>query len=254
MGPLQKGFVPMTIAENRKHFRALHASGCFILPNPWDIGSAKRLEAMGFAAIASSSAAAAWALGKQDYALTAEDVIAHLAMLVQATALPVNADFETGFSQDPAAIAENVSRAVAVGVAALSIEDRSGDDLREDNHAVECIRAARDACGDAMLVARTEAYLVGRGDATFAIDRLVKFAEAGADVLFAPGVRDLGVMADMVKAVAPKPLNVLRMGPDMDLKAVAAAGVRRISVGGALAKTAWNAFDAMAGELRTALD
>jgi 2-methylisocitrate lyase-like PEP mutase family enzyme len=242
------------IASRRARFRALHESGCFMLPNPWDIGSAKRLEAMGFAAIASSSAAVAWALGKEDYQLSAEDVIAHLAILVGATSLPVNGDFETGFSDDPALIADNVGRAVAVGVAALSIEDRSGNGLRDEHHAIDCIKAASAACGDALLVARTEAYLVGRGDATFAIDRLVKFADAGADVLFAPGVRDLGTIADMVKAVAPKPLNVLRMGPDMDLKAVAATGVRRISTGGALAHAAWTAFDAMASDLSTALD
>jgi 2-methylisocitrate lyase-like PEP mutase family enzyme len=244
----------MTIANIRARFRALHVADCFILPNPWDVGSAKRLERSGFQAIASSSAAAAWALGKEDYQLTVEDVIAHLAMLVGATGLPLNADFETGFSDDPAIIAENVSRVLAVGVAGFSIEDRSGSGLRDDAHAVECVRAASAACGDALLVARTEAYLVGQDDATFAIDRLIKFADAGADVLYAPGVRDLGVIADMVRAVAPKPLNVLRMGKDMDLKALADIGVRRISTGGALASAAWSAFDAMTAELRTGLD
>ncbi len=244
----------MTIAAPHAAFRALHAEGCFILPNPWDAGSAKRLAALGFAALASSSAAAAWALGKADYELSADDVIAHLDLLVRATTLPVNADFETGFSDDPAIIAANVARAVATGVAGLSIEDRSGTGLRDESHAIDCIRAAKSACGDAMLVARTEAWLVGIDDATFAIDRLVKFADAGADVLFAPGVRDVGTIADMVKAVAPRPVNVLRMGPDMDLRAVAAAGVRRISTGGALAKAAWAGFDALAADLRGALD
>jgi 2-methylisocitrate lyase-like PEP mutase family enzyme len=243
----------MSIAQRRAAFRKLHEHGCFILPNPWDIGSAKRLESMSFAAIASSSAAAAWALGKQDYELSAEDVISHLAMLVGATNLPVNADFETGFSDDPSIVAENVSRAVAVGIAGLSIEDRSGDGLREESHAIECVKAASAACGDAMLVARCEAYLVGQRDIGLAKARLIAFAEAGADVLYAPGVTDIDEIAALVEAVAPKPLNVLRMGPDMDLKAMAATGVRRISTGGGMAAVAWGAFDALAGELKSAL-
>ncbi len=243
----------MTAAQTRTRFRALHEAGCFILPNPWDVGGAKRLETRGFSAIASSSAAAAWALGKADYALTVDDVIAHLAMLVGATALPVNADFENGFSDDPVTVAEHVARAVAAGVAGLSIEDRSGTGLREEAHALECLRAAKAMCGDAMLVARTEAWLVGIDDATFAIDRLVKFAEAGADVLYAPGVRDVAIIADIVRAVAPLPVNVLRMGRDMDLKTIAATGARRISAGGALAAAAWAGFDALADELKGAL-
>ncbi len=244
----------MNVTQARADFRALHASGCFILPNPWDIGSARRLEKLGFRALASSSAAAAWNLGKDDYELEADDVIAHLETLVGATSLPVNADFENGFSDDPATIAGNVARAVGVGVAALSIEDRSGNGLRDEAHALECLRAAKAACSDAMLVARTEAWLVGIDNASFAIDRLVKFADAGADVLYAPGVRDVAVIADIVRAVAPLPVNVLRMGPDMDLKAIAATGVRRISTGGALAAAAWAGFDKLAGELRGVLD
>ncbi len=243
-----------SIAERRTAFRKLHESGCFILPNPWDIGSAKRLEAMGFPAIASSSAAAAWALGKKDYQLTAEDVIGHLAMLVGAVELPVNADFETGFSDDPAVIADNVTRAVAVGVAGLSIEDRSGGVLRTLDHAVDCVKAASAACGDALLIGRCETYLLGNRDIVLATERLIAYSEAGADVLYAPGVTDLGEIAALVAAVAPKPLNVLWMQSETDLKSVAATGARRISTGSWLADTAWTAFDSMAGELRTALD
>lgn len=175
-------------------------------------------------------------------------------MLVGATGLPVNADFEAGFADDPAVIAENVSRAVAVGIAGLSIEDRSGKGLRDEDHAIACIKAAVAACGDAMLVARCEAYLVGKKDIGFARARLVAFAEAGADVLYAPGVTDLDEIVMLVEAVAPKPLNVLRMGPEMDLKAIAATGVRRISTGGAMAWASWSAFDELAASLRTALD
>lgn len=243
-----------SIAERRTAFRKLHESGCFVLPNPWDIGGAKRLEAMGFAAIASSSAAAAWALGKKDYQLTAEDVIAHLAMLVGAVDLPVNADFETGFSDDPAIIAENVSRAVAVGIAGLSIEDRSGGALRALDHAVACVKAASAACGDALLVGRCETYLLGRKDIGLATERLIAYSEAGADVLYAPGVTDLDEIAALVEAVAPKPLNVLWMRSATDVKAVAATGARRISTGSWLADAAWTAFDSMAWGLRTALD
>lgn len=235
-------------------FRELHANSCFLLPNPWDVGSAVRLERLGFQALASSSSAAAWAIGKSDYELTLDDALAHLRMLVGATSLPVNADFETGFSDDPATIADHVRRAVATGIAGLSIEDRSQGSLRERDHAVECIRAAKAACGDAMLVARTEAYLVGQPDLHLVIERLIAFAEAGADVLYAPGMRDLGEIATLVSAVAPLPLNVLDMGGDMDLKRVAAAGARRISVGGGLAWRAWQAFDAAAERFRHVLD
>lgn len=242
------------IAARRAAFRALHESGCFLLPNPWDVGSAKRLAAIGFPALASSSAAAGWTIGKDDYELTVDDVIAHLDMLVGATDLPVNADFETGFSDDPATIAANVKRAVATGIAGLSIEDRSRDGLRALDHAVDCVRAAKAACGDAMLVARTEAYLVGQKDIGLATERLAAFAEAGADVLYAPGVTDLSEIEALVQAVSPKPLNVLRMGPAMDLKAVATTGVRRISTGGGLAGPAWAAFDTAAGTFAKALD
>jgi 2-methylisocitrate lyase-like PEP mutase family enzyme len=247
----------MTDTRTRTQFRKLHESGCFLLPNPWDIGSARRLEKLGFQAIATSSAACAWAIGKQDYELTLADSLAHLELMVPATGLPVNADFENGFSDTPEGVGDNVRQAVATGIAALSIEDRIGTELRDRDHARACIaasRAAIDASGqDVMLVARTEAYLVGRGDAGFAIDRLVSFADAGADVLFAPGVRDLAVVADMVRAVAPKPLNVLMMGNAFTTRQLADVGVRRISVGGALAKAAWAGFDLAAAEYWTSL-
>ncbi len=242
----------MTVSERRARFRALHESGCFLLPNPWDIGSAVRLARLGFKALATSSSAAAWAIGKEDYEITLDQALANMALIAGATDLPVNADFETGFANGPEGVAANVAKAVETGVAGLSIEDRQGDGLRDDDLAVECVAAAKAACGNALLVARTEAYLVGIGNADFAIRRLRAFAEAGADCLYAPGVKDIAVIRAMVEAVAPKPLNVLLMG-GLKPADLVKAGVRRISVGGSLAWKAWEAFDAAAAELRASL-
>lgn len=240
----------------RRAFRALHDKGCFVLPNPWDRASAIRLERMGFAALASSSAAAAWALGKQDGELTLDEAIAHLADLCAATALPANADFENGFADAPDDVAANVTRALATGIAGLSIEDRpqGTKDLYPLSEAVARVAAARAAidraAADVMLVARTESYLVGKTDFEPAMARLMAFSEAGADVLYAPGMRDPGEIAECVRRLEPKPVNVLQLDPSMAIGELAALGVRRVSTGGNLAHAAWAAFDAAAEALR----
>jgi 2-methylisocitrate lyase-like PEP mutase family enzyme len=242
-----------SVTERRAAFRALHESGCFIIPNPWDVGSAKRLELLGFKALASSSSAAAKALGLTDYQINLDQCLDHLTMLVGATDLPINADFENGFADAPADVATNVTRAIACGVAGLSIEDQQGGALYPLELAVARIAAARaaiDASGeDVMLVARTEGILWKLSDAAGAIDRLVAYADAGADVLFAPGGTDPHDIAAMVSAVAPKPLNVLIMNDAMTVPDLAALGVRRVSVGGALANAAWAGFDKAAAAL-----
>jgi 2-methylisocitrate lyase-like PEP mutase family enzyme len=234
-------------AGRRRAFRILHQQGCFLLPNPWDIGGAVRLAGMGFKAIASSSSACAMALGRTDYHITLQEALDHLRLLVGATDLPVNADFENGFADEPANVAENVRKAIATGIAGLSIEDRAGKALYPDQQAIERIAAARaairDSGEDVILVARTEAYLVGRTDPKPVIARLIQFAEAGADCLYAPGVTEMETIRDIVKAVAPKPVNVLLYGPNMKVSDLVSAGVRRISLGGALAGAAWQAFD-----------
>jgi 2-methylisocitrate lyase-like PEP mutase family enzyme len=235
-------------------FRALHGSGCFLLPNPWDAGSAVFLQQLGFKALASTSSGLAFARGLSDDigSLSRDDVLAHLRELVAATAVPVTADFQTGYADDPEGVAANVTLCVQTGVAGLSIEDRNEgapDPLFERTLAVERIRAARaaiDATGvPVILTARCEAYLVGTPNpARVALDRLVAFADAGADCLFAPGVRDPETIATMVKAVAPRPVNVLMSAPvpGLPLPRLAELGVRRISVGSALARVAWGAF------------
>lgn len=241
------------LATRRAAFRALHNEGCFIIPNPWDVGSATRLQRLGFKALASSSSAAGKSLGKDDYLITLDECLAHLTMLCGATDLPVNADFENGFADVPADVAENVTRAIATGVAGLSIEDQHKGALYPLDLAVERIAAARaaiDASGeDVMLVARTEGMLWKLSDCAGAIERLVAYADAGADVLFAPGVTEAADIAAMVRAVAPKPINVLIMNETMKVADLAALGVRRVSVGGALANAAWRAFDEAAAKL-----
>ncbi|MFM9976734.1 MAG: isocitrate lyase/phosphoenolpyruvate mutase family protein [Sphingomonadaceae bacterium] len=240
----------------RSAFRTLHAQGCFLLPNPWDRASAIRLQRMGFEALASSSAAAAWALGKQDGELTLDEAIAHLDDLCAATTLPVNADFENGFADAPDGVAANVTRALATGIAGLSIEDRpqGTSKLYLFDDAVARVTAARSAIdhagADVMLVARTESYLVGNTDFEATMARLSAFATAGADVLYAPGMRDPEAIAECVRRLAPKPVNVLQLDPGMHIDALAALGVRRVSTGGNLAHAAWAAFDAAAKALR----
>lgn len=240
-------------AARRAAFRALHADGCFALPNPWDVGSARRLEKLGFKALASTSAGAAWALGKDDGQITRDEVIAHLTQLCAATDLPVNADFEAGFSETAEGVGESVALAIEAGVAGVSIEDWSGSALYDLPTAVSRIKAARaaiDASGqDVILVGRTEGYLRGVRELAPALERLKAYAQAGADCLYAPAVTDPEEIRAIVQAVAPKPVNVLFWGPDMSVESLGALGVRRVSTGASLAAAAWAGFDAAAKRL-----
>lgn len=246
-----------TIAQKRQRFRQLHERGCFVLPNPWDVGSARWLQGLGFPALASTSAGLAWALGAADNRITRQQVLDHLTDLVAATDLPVNADFENGFGDDAAGVADSVRLAVATGVAGLSIEDSTGDSatpLFAIDDAVTRLRAARaviDAAGgEVMLVARAECFLVGRPDLAETITRLQAYAAAGADVLYAPGLQTAGQMQAVVDAVAPKPVNVVVGSASLLTVAdIAALGVRRISIGGALARSAWAGFQQAAQAL-----
>jgi len=248
----------LSTAEKRATFRKLHESGCFVIPNPWDVGSARALQGMGFKALASTSAGFAWSGGRTDYGLKREDVLQHLAMLSAATDLPVNADYENGFADSPEDIAVSVTQCVATGVSGLSIENRTNDakqPLYEDKLAVERIRAARraiDASGtNVLLVARCEGFLVGQPDLAATIKRLQAFAEAGADCLYPPGISTKEQVAAVVKAVAPKPVNILIGGKtDLTVPVLADLGVRRVSVGGALARAAWGGFMRAAIEIR----
>ena len=239
-----------TIADRRAAFRALHQQGCFVLPNPWDPGSARLLEGLGFKALATTSSGHAWSLGRPDGAIARAQTLDHLRTMVEATALPLNADFESGFADDPDGVAESVRMAVATGVAGLSIEDSTGDadhPLRDLDAAVARLRAARaaidEAGGDTLLVGRAENFFVGRPDLDDTLRRLRAYADAGADCLYAPGIRSREQIAAVVAAVAPKPVNLLiGSASEFTVADVAALGVRRISVGGALARAAWGGF------------
>jgi len=245
-----------TVAEKRAAFHAMHQSGCFTIPNPWDIGSAKYLQSMGFKALASTSAGFAWSIGKADTKVTREDVLEHLKTLCDATDLPVNADFENGYADDPEGVAASVRLAAATGVAGLSIEDTKDRALYDHGLAVERIAAARAAVdadkSNVLLVARCEAALVGGGDLDFIIKRLSAFVEAGADCLYAPGLGDKTSIAEVVAAVAPKPVNVLLGFGGLTVADLAALGVRRVSVGASLARMAWSGFAAAVKELAEA--
>jgi 2-methylisocitrate lyase-like PEP mutase family enzyme len=239
----------MTIHEKRARFRGLHEQGCFVLPNPWDVGSARLLQRLGFSALASTSAGFAWTTGRPDYAVGLSDVLGHLSALCAAVDIPINADFESGFASELEQLAENVRLAVGTGVAGLSIEDRVLGDLTrlyDASASTDRIRVAREAIDrsgqDVVLVARTEGLLIDPNAINPAIDKLVAFAEAGADCLYAPGVKAKSDIAAMVRAVAPKPLNVLVMSADTSVSELADLGVRRISVGGGLAQVAWSAM------------
>lgn len=235
-------------------FRAMHESGCFVLPNPWDVGTALYLQHLGFEALATTSAGVAFTRGLPDTvaAIPRDVMLDHIRDVVAATPLPVNADFQNGFADEPDGVARNVTLCIATGVAGLSIEDAAGGRspaLYDSRLAVERIRAARaaiDASGlPVVLTARCEAWLVGEPDAArVARERLIAFAEAGADCLYAPGVRDPQEIAAIVKAVSPNPVNVLVSAPSPDLTVarLTELGVRRISVGSALARVAWGAF------------
>jgi len=244
-----------TTAEKRATFRKLHESGFFIIPNAWDAGSAVRLAALGFKAIASTSAGAAWAAGRQDGELSLEEVLTHLRMLAEATDLPINADFENGFADDPEGVAANAALAVETGVAGLSIEDWSGSALYDASLARERIAAAREAIDardpSVMLIGRSENFRVPDMPASESIARAVAYAEAGADCLFVPFLLDPGAIAELVAAVAPKPVNVVIHQYDESVARFAELGVRRCSVGGSLAKIAWDALDTAASRLRS---
>lgn len=234
------------LTERCRRFRELHEAGCFVIPNPWDPGSARLLVRLGFPALATTSAGLAWSLGRADNQVPLEDVLVHLAAIARAVEVPVNADFEGGFATEPAAVAANVARAVQTGVAGLSIEDSTGDDanpLFELTLAVERIAAARqaiDASGhDVLLTGRSEGFIVGRPDLRETVRRLTAYAEAGAECLYAPGIREREDIAAVVRAVAPKPVNVLAGGAFSTVAELRDLGVRRISVGGAFSRVAW---------------
>jgi 2-methylisocitrate lyase-like PEP mutase family enzyme len=241
---------PSNISARRRAFRRLHESGCFVLPNPWDAGSARYLQGLGFKALATTSSGFAWSLGHADGGLPRDAVLAHLRDMVAATELPVNADFEGGFATDPQGVAESVRLAVETGVAGLSIEDSTGDaahPLHDIDVAVARLLAARGAIdkagGDTLLVGRAENFLVGRANLDDTIARLRAYAQAGADCLYAPGIRTREQIAAVVAAVAPKPFNLLvGFASELTLQDIAALGVRRVSVGGALARSAWGGF------------
>lgn len=240
-------------------FRQLHESGCFVMPNPWDAGGARALESMGFKALATTSAGCAWALGRADNGITLAQALEHLRGIVAAVPLPVNADFEGGYAVDPQQVGEHVTLAVATGIAGLSIEDSSGDaahPLFDFDLAVARVRAARqaiDASGSGVvLTGRSEGFVCGRPDIDETIRRLRAYADAGADCLYAPRIQKLEHIAAIVAAVAPKPVNLLINAPFVTVAEAAALGVRRISVGGTLARTAWAGFLQAAREIADA--
>lgn len=238
------------IADKRRTFRQLHESGCFVIPNPWDIGSTRFLQGLGFKALATTSSGFAWSRGYPDNAISRDMALAHLHEIVAATDLPVNADFESGFAPDPAGVGESVRLALETGIAGLSIEDSTGDKAKplfEISEAVARIRAARSAIdkagGDALLVGRAECFFVGQPNLEETVARLKAYAQAGADCLYAPGIRTREQIETVVAAVAPKPINLLvGSASQFTMEAIAALGVRRVSVGGALARSAWGGF------------
>ncbi|MDX2144433.1 MAG: isocitrate lyase/phosphoenolpyruvate mutase family protein [Rhodospirillaceae bacterium] len=240
----------------RQAFRDLHRTGCFILPNPWDVGSARYLAHLGFKAIATTSSGAAWSAGRPDEHLDVDNVLAHLATMVQAVDLPVNADFEDGHADDIEGLMANVRRACQTGIAGLSIEDSQTGPVRTVrgfDDSVARLRAARKAVdadgGGVLLTGRAEGFIADRPDLGDVLRRLVAFAEAGADCLYAPGLTTDEQVAAVVRAVAPKPVNVLVAKPGFTAAGLAALGVRRISLGGALARVAWGGFMAAAKEI-----
>jgi 2-methylisocitrate lyase-like PEP mutase family enzyme len=243
-------------ADSRAFFRRLHESGCFVMPNPWDVGSARVLEQLGFPALATTSSGLAWSLGRRDNNVSRDETIAHLRAVAGAVDVPVNADFENGFATRPGEVADNVRIATTTGIAGLSIEDSTGNDadpLFEFTLSVERIAAARRAIDESgtgiLLTARSEGFIVGRPDLAETIRRLTAYAEAGADCLYAPGLSSTNDVAAVVQAVAPKPVNVLVSTNFTTVADLASLGVRRISVGGALARAAWGGFLYAASEI-----
>jgi len=241
---------PTVIAQRRDAFRKLHDSGCFVLPNPWDVGSARYLEQLGFKALASTSSGFAWHMAMQDNEVTLEEVLQHLKEIVAATDLPVNADFEDGFANNADDLYQNVLKAVQTGVAGLSLEDSTGHadhplrDIASATERIQAARAAIDSTGaNVLLVGRAENFIVGVPDLQNTISRLQAYAQAGADVLYAPGLKAPEDIRAAVQAIAPKPFNLLiGSTSDLTVRQAQELGVRRISVGGGLARTAWGGF------------
>src|SRR5690606_11835813 len=240
-------------------FHRLHAAGCFVMPNPWDVGSARVLEQMGFEALATTSAGVAWSSGHRDTGVALETMLQHLRQVVDAVEVPVNADFGDGYAVDPEGVAANVTRAVETGIAGLSIEDYSGDDadpLLAFDLSVRRMEAARRAIDNSgtgvLLTGRSEGFIHGRPDLAETIGRLRAYAEAGADCLYAPGIDKADQVSAIVAAVSPKPVNLLINAPFTTAAEAAQWGVRRISVGGALARAAWSGFLEAAAEIAQA--
>jgi 2-methylisocitrate lyase-like PEP mutase family enzyme len=248
-----------TVADKCRAFRSLHAQGCFVIPNPWDVGSARYLQHLGFKALASTSAGFAFSQGLPDAAVSRDMMLAHLREIVSATDVPVNADFEGGYADAPDEVAANVRLCVATGVAGLSIEDATGDKdnpLYEFDHAVARMRAARAAIdkagGGVLLTGRAECFLVGRPDLDETIRRLKAYAAAGADCLYAPRLLTRELIGAVITAVAPTPVNVLMSGAlGFTVADLTALGARRISVGGTISRVAWGAFMRAARQIAT---
>lgn len=243
-------------SEKCRVFRERHQSGCFVIPNPWDRGSARLLESLGFPALATTSSGVAWSLGFTDNHVPFDQALERIHDIANAVDVPVNADFEGGFAVDADRVHANVLKGVATGVAGLSIEDSTGDTsnpLFEFSLAVDRIRAARRAIDDSgvavLLTGRSEGFIAGRPDLDETIRRLVAYADAGADCLYAPGVRNESDIAAIIKAVAPKPVNVLVWTDFTTVADMTRLGARRISVGGALARSAWAGFFQSAQEI-----
>ncbi|WP_139415500.1 isocitrate lyase/PEP mutase family protein [Agromyces laixinhei] len=237
-------------------FHRLHSHGCFVMPNPWDVGSARALAQMGFPALATTSAGFAWTLGRPDNGVALDEALAHLRAIAGAVDVPVNADFEGGYAVEPDGVAANVMAAVSTGIAGLSIEDSSGDadePLFDFDLAVARIRAARQAIDESgtgvLLTGRSEGFVVGRPDLDETIRRLRAYADAGADCLYAPRIGSVDQIEAIVAAVHPKPVNLLINAPFTTVGEAAGLGVRRISVGGTLARTAWDGFLQAAREI-----
>lgn len=250
----------MSVHDERvAEFHRLHSSGCFVMPNPWDVGSALALEQMGFRALATTSAGFAWTLGRADKGVGLDETLEHLGAIVDAVSLPVSADFEGGYAVDPEHVGANVKRAAATGIAGLSIEDSTDDEadpLFSFELAVDRVRAARAAIDETgkrvVLTARSEGFVVGRPDIDDTIRRLRAYAEAGADCLYAPRIDTAEHVSAIVAAVAPKPVNLLIHTPFITVAEAAELGVRRISVGGTLARVAWSSFRQAAQEIADA--
>jgi methylisocitrate lyase len=243
-------------ASQRSTFRRLHEKGCFVIPNPWDVGSARFLQHVGFKALATTSSGRAWTLGRPDNAVPLIEMLQHFRELSSAVDVPVNGDFEDGYAAEPEGVAANVKAAVQTGLCGLSIEDSTGRDsepLYDLPMAIERVRAARQAIDssapDVMLTARAECFLVGKPDLSMTIRRLEAYAQAGADCLYAPGLRTKEDISAVVKAVAPKPVNVLVGAPGLTVAELKDLGVRRVSVGGAFARSAWGEFMRVAKEV-----